>query len=835
MLSVICIGGIGYYSITNLFELTDRVALLSKPNKKWELFGEITSKLRRLNQTFYAQGLNPSQILGEDHVALIDSIGNDINELRTNYSKEINPSKLAELDTIPILLEEIKVEFQELKRLQSEKQSEVLDDLEEALLSKLSNSSTKDSVHIIDRISLEVKNRNIPDSIFSFERDSGNQKRSFLRNLFSRAKPEEQNPKVVQPYKTVTDTLTNNTIDTVIVEMPAKPRSQAHLSNVIKDAFSNFYDKEMELMDRIREQEIQLYQKTAKITAGVERFINDLQFEENRQSVQQAEETVAFSKNFQYIIIGVLIFFAILSLWLVFMVGRDINKHKEHQRQILNNEEKAKREAKAKQEFLTTMSHELRTPLTSIIGYAELLDDSDAKAKSIKSSSAHLLNVANEILDSAKIESGIIEIKEESIDLTALLCQIRDNTMQMIIDAGLQPNFELSEIPLYVSTDAYRIQQILYNLIHNAIKFTYKGFVGLKVAVSENGEMYETKMDVSDSGIGIQVANMEKIFEDYQQIGTYKNKTQGIGLGLGLVKKVVQCLDGSISVTSKIGEGSTFHIFLPLRKSNAPVFNGSQEGVSKTLFRGKRIYCIDDDPLITKLYKIILQEYGAAVTTENQPLEALARLNTSGTHYDLVITDIKMPELTGYELLARLVKAGARPDKIIASTANVLLSEEDKQRLAQFDAYVSKPILKQDLLEAVSQVLDLPWHGAAEEKKEISGLPGNKFDIEDLIAFTMGDEDMLKEVLIDLTKGNATMLKEGMECLARQEYTDLGEIIHKLSSRFLQIKVREVIPVKELENALLNNEHKLKEAEELLIYWGEVNHQLENFVKEKFA
>lgn len=837
LLSALCIGGIGFYSINNLFELTDRVAQLSNPNKKWELFRKITADLHRLNDVFYTQSLNPAEDFDRQHVLLIDSIGDNIYKLSSLYSSELDSSDIQDLDSIPVVLEQIKDEFRVLKAMRSEKQLEVLDNLEEDLLAKLDTFSSSDSLNIIDRISLEVRSRNIPDSMFFNKEDPANKKRGFFQRLFSKAKPPRPEPKVLQQtYKTISDTVVHTISDTVVVERIDPLPTEDNVAAVIKDAFANYYTDELDLMERINQNEIKLYQKSARITMDLEQILNDLRFQENNQTMEQARRTAVFSKNFQHTIMVVIVAFAVLSFLLVFLVGRDINKNKEYQQQILKNEEKAKREVIAKQQFLTTMSHELRTPLTSIIGYAELLDASDTKARSIKSSSLHLLNVANEILDSAKIESGIIEISDNVFDLTELLQQVRDNTTNMIADAELEAQYELPEVPYYVSSDAYRIQQIIYNLIHNAIKFSYKGFVKLTANVVETNGIYEVTIDVADSGIGIQESNIDMIFEEYQQIGTYKNKSKGIGLGLGLVKKVVQQLQGTISVTSKVGEGSTFHLFLPLKKTDPPASNNEISGLSKTLLKGKEIFCVDDDPLITKLYDMILSEYGAYITTLNDPLQAFEHLRENKDKYDLVISDVKMPGMTGHELLAALKATGARPRKVIASTANVLLNDDEKNELEAYDAYISKPILKIKLLQTITEILDVAW-----ETGDAQGSNGSRSDasqpafyVDDLEAFTMGDDDMLEEVLKELQQGNSTMLDDGMRYLHERDAVALGELVHKLSSRFAQIKVKEILPVKPLEKALLQKEDKMQEAEALLTYWSEVNHRLAQYISDRF-
>ncbi|WDF70804.1 ATP-binding protein [Sphingobacterium oryzagri] len=835
LLSALCIGGIGYYSITNLFELTSRIEQLSSPNKKWTLFREITADLHQLNGSFLSQGLSHSQSLDNMQVGLIDSIRDDIVKLRSTYGKEISPAELQQLDTIPKVLERIKAEFQGIKVAQQQKQQEVYDGLEQELLAKMDNFSRKDSLNIVKKISMEVRNRNIPDSVFFYTEQSGKEKQSFLRRLFSKAKPVESTTKVVRSYKTVTDTILHTSSDTIVAPSSTEELlDDSQLSGVIKQAFSNYYNNELELLEKVKENEIKLYQKSARITADVEQFINELRFKDTQQSMQHAKRILVFSERFQHIILWVIGFFAILSLLLVYLVSKDINKNKKYQLQILDNEEKARREAVAKQEFLTTMSHELRTPLTSIIGYAELLDEDDPKSQSIKSSSRHLLNVANEILDTAKIESGIIEVKVEPVDLTDLLQQVRDNTVQMIVDAGFEPRFELPQEPIYVSTDAYRMQQVLYNLIHNALKFTFAGFVGLKASIIEKGDQYEVNLTVIDSGIGIQAANTDRIFENYQQIGTYKNKAQGIGLGLGLVRKIVQQLGGNISVKSKIGEGSAFTVFLPLERSDKRVIRKSTESISKQLFRGKTICCLDDDPLINKLYKMILTDYGADVVLLGDPHAAVTHLQSSSAEkYDLVITDIKMPGMTGYELLLTLEESGHRPKKMVASTANVLLEQKDREDLAKFDAYISKPVLKEKLLKTLADVLEIPLviDGEEVEKKPVEE---QLFDMKELAMFTMGDETMLHELLVEMHVGNDELLKQGMTYLAENKPVALGELIHKLSSRFAQMHVKEVTPVKPLETLLLDAGDGFKEAELLLNHWSEVNHQLQLFIEQKF-
>lgn len=839
-MATILLGGLGYFSLTGLFELTERISHLAEPTGKWRRFQKITTDLSKLNSIFVLQGVDAEESFGDDHLPLIDSIKVNIAELKEIYEKEESFDGRLKLDTIPLILDQIKDEFEQVNELRTRKQSEVYRNLETELLQRLGELSVKDSLLIVEKISYEVRKRNVPDSIFVPRVGTDDEKSNFLQRLFGKERPSEDEL-VIQQKEVVDDTVVVTQSDTLLLSSSDGLRDD-EITEIIKNAFTNYYKGEVELMEKIRETEQNFYAKNAGITAELEALINDLRYKETIRARNEAERTYEFSQRYQVTIIGVIAFFFLSSIVLVYFSLRDINKNRRFQQQIIQSEKKAKREAKAKQDFLSTMSHELRTPLTSIIGFAEMLEPHDENAKSIRSSSQHLLHVANEILDTAKIEAGIIEINQEIFDLTELLHNIRRSFEGLIIDKGLKPDFELPGEEVWIESDSHRISQVLYNLLHNALKFTESGTIGMvcRLKDADDGHLL-VSISVRDTGIGIPEDEQKTVFDQYHQAGTHKNKMQGTGLGLGIVKKVVGLMGGEIRLQSEPNVGSTFTLMWTLKKAERVEAPDHANHIDEAALMGLRVYCIDDDSLITKLYERIFAKAGAQVVCETDPMAALEHLKRSAENYDIVISDVKMPKLNGYQLLSELEAHGARPKVVVASTANVLQSDSDKDELKRFDAVISKPLNTRKLIGTVAEKTGfagrptaLKTDGGNSEKEQVqnddsageSHRDQALYSLKEYEAFAMGDEDFIKEIIQDLIAANEKELKQAFDLLRSGEKVALAEIIHKMSSRFAQLRVTDKGEAKELELALRAGEERMPRAEKLLNQWQKVHHRM---------
>ncbi len=414
----------------------------------------------------------------------------------------------------------------------------------------------------------------------------------------------------------------------------------------------------------------------------------------------------------------------------------------------------------AKDEFLASMSHELRTPLTSIIGYCDLLME-DIKDKgqqkqlnSIRTAGRNQLALVNDILDMSKIDSGKFTIESAPYDLRELLNELKQMFMVQATDAGI--NFVLdqqqNETHL-LEGDAQRISQVLINLIGNAIKFTAQGEVRLTVRVDSGQLLFQVK----DSGIGMSVAMVEKLFQRFHQAdSSISRRFGGSGLGLYISQNLADLMGGGIEVSSEEGVGSTFQLSLPYRKSDIPLQdrNETSSAVLDKQLSG-RVLIAEDTLELQLLEKRILESVGLEVSMANNGQEAVDQVNQN--HFDLVLMDMQMPVMDGIEATQILRREG-HTLPIIALTANVMQKHRDAFEKAGCSGFIGKPIDKAELRKLLKYHLH----------REHSGNP----------------EDAAEEVddeLMAIFKESAGHYNEMLKrALARKEWNELRSTAHTL-------------------------------------------------------
>jgi len=414
--------------------------------------------------------------------------------------------------------------------------------------------------------------------------------------------------------------------------------------------------------------------------------------------------------------------------------------------QEVNRELAASRDAadaanKAKSEFLANMSHEIRTPMTAILGYAEgllhgQLSESDNlnALHTIRRSGEHLLQILNDVLDISKIEAGRLEAERIGTSLFQLVRQVQ-SLMQPRADAkSLQFLVEYDgAIPATIQTDPTRLQQILINLIGNAIKFTDQGSVRLQTRlVDDDPANPMLEFDVIDSGIGMTTEQVARLFQPFTQVdSSTKRKFGGTGLGLTISKRLAQMLGGDIAVDSKPGMGSTFRVTIatgPLdgveliehpperAPGRAPATGPASRGSKRTIRPGPseekldcRVLLAEDSPDNQRLFSLLLEQAGAQVTTaENGKIaveKALAahlqgRGDESQRHFDVILMDMQMPVMDGYEA-ARTLRERGYSGPIIALTAHAMAGDRDKCMSAGCNDYLTKPIGRSKLIALV--------------------------------------------------------------------------------------------------------------------------------------
>ncbi len=384
----------------------------------------------------------------------------------------------------------------------------------------------------------------------------------------------------------------------------------------------------------------------------------------------------------------------------------------EQRRELKNLSQELQRASEAKGMFLANMSHEIRTPLTTIIGYSESLLANElpdleqpAALGTINNSSKHLLALLNDILDFSKIEAGELTLELLDTDLSQLLEQVHVMCQELAKKKGLNIDWHLQNaIPSHLETDPTRLKQILINLISNAVKFTERGNISIRLKLS--GE--QLTIAVSDQGIGIAQDKLAKLFTSFNQVDNSTSRQYGgTGLGLSISQNLANRLGGNISVESEVGRGSTFTITLPVitTEESRPIeqllfcssYFASQANKEKF---DARVLLAEDHPENQKLFAMILSSLGLQVDTVNNGEEAVTACLSN--NYDLLLMDIQMPIMSGVEA-QQLIRTCGVSTPIIALTANVMKQEVEAYLNAGFNDHLAKPLDREELWEKLNK------------------------------------------------------------------------------------------------------------------------------------
>lgn len=399
------------------------------------------------------------------------------------------------------------------------------------------------------------------------------------------------------------------------------------------------------------------------------------------------------------------------------MLARDITERKQTEKDLLKAKKKAEESDRLKSAFLTNMSHEIRTPLNGILGFTQLLcigfDENDKKktyANAIQKSSEQLLSIITDIVDISKIESGLFKTDVGRVNIKELLLQLEKDFYKEkkaqnkdIIELNLSfPD----NLPEFISTDEKRVTQVFGHLFNNALKFTFNGSISFGIKEESIGQLL---CYVSDTGIGIEPENTKAIFELFRQEDDSRTREfGGNGLGLAICKGITSILGGDIWVESNKNIGSTFYFTIPTNSeilSNKNIEN--QDLKQKELdhnWKGKTILIVEDEELIFEYFKEILSDTEVSYLHTKNGREAV-EICKDNPQIDIVLMDIQLPDLNGYEAL-KSIREFRTELPIIAQTAYALSGDKEKAINAGFNAYISKPINRDLLFGTIDNIFN---------------------------------------------------------------------------------------------------------------------------------
>jgi CheY-like chemotaxis protein len=361
-------------------------------------------------------------------------------------------------------------------------------------------------------------------------------------------------------------------------------------------------------------------------------------------------------------------------------------------------------ESRAKSEFLANINHEIRSPIGIVQGYSELLSSSEGLtpeqkkwALAIKRSTHQVSELVGEVLDISMIEAHKLELENCSFSIHELIEEMATSLQMKAAEANVQLSFVRRNVPRHIFGDPLRIRQIVGNLVGNALKFTLKG--SIRVTLELEGQIL--KVWVHDTGIGIQPDQQSRIFEPFAQAGlTTKRYFGGTGLGLAISRRLARKMCGDITLVESVsGVGSTFLFTMRLERAGvADSANDAKMGGPSSKLAEVRVLLVEDCPDNRELFCELLEMEGATVTTAASGSEAI-QLALAEEH-DVVLMDIRMPGLDGHEAVSLLRSKGYQKP-IAALTALALKDERERSLSEGFDAYITKPIHRQDLIQTV--------------------------------------------------------------------------------------------------------------------------------------
>lgn len=594
----------------------------------------------------------------------------------------------------------------------------------------------------------------------------------FLKKLFGRADTDTtHNYKVVEEVHVQQDTLTSGLKDSLIQGVGRTMQVMAKTQQVKSQAFVR--------------REALLGRANANVTRQMLAILKKVEADALAQAAGEDAHARDAVKDGIERIGAIMILFACLTALLVYFILRDISRINKYRRDLEAAKEEAEHYALAKHRFLSNMSHELRTPLQSILGFTEIIrDDPRPQKKDIETiyrSANHLLQIVNEVLDYNRIISGKFTFVDEPFDLAQLLEDVLSVMRPQAENKGLRLICEtdIIENTGELSGDAFRLKQVLYNLIGNAIKFTDEGSVTLKTSVQDFKKHVICRFEVTDTGVGLFEDEIDHIFNEFEQAGSEKRVRSGTGLGLAITKALIESQGGHITVKSEPRKGSTFTFGLKFRKTERIAAREQEIIAIQPVNTSGKVWVIDDDSFILEFCARVFDQYKIAYRCFNSALTMLDAEWDNGV--TCILIDMRMPRMDGAELCRLMRKKAPAGTRIYALTAQVMPDEISSITEYGFDGLLMKPFSGSELVNMV---------GGRQAQKAATLNP--LLDLNALEKMTLGNPGQTGQILLHFAEDTLHDIARLKPAMNKKRIDDILLLTHRIAGRTAQVGAGEL-------------------------------------------
>ncbi len=812
-----------YLTYTSFTRLLYSVEVLAQPNIKLTKLQHTLASMASAESSIRAYTLTTEEKHFKTYINELDTIHSQIDSLRLMMFT--SPTELAQVDSMASLLQTKKKSLKQYVELKKEQKR---NDYSDKALRKIASTATPkaSSTTIRQHTTTTTVISDMPaaeEEIKPIEPPK-EPKKGIFGGLFAKKIEQLEEPEpVAQVTPRVLVPQFNVTKEILIDTNAANGDKVADLDRIRNILYQVQWEANQD-EKKLTAKAVALLNEDKMMMDQIRSMMYSLEHYEMMRALQRSQLARNEAKQTSFVLLFIGIAGLLSGIAFILLILRDITRSNHYKSRLILARKNAVQLARAKEAFLANMSHEMRTPLNVVLGFTQQLrhtslqDSQSNHVQAIEGAGQHLLHIVNDVLDLSKIEAGKLNINHMPFRLQHLIAEVEQAFALKAASKGIafactrDANF-----PDDLIGDQMRLKQVLFNLVDNAIKFTHEGRIEVYFHLkAQRRTRVVASISVTDTGIGIPQERLEHVFGEFNQAdNSILRKYGGTGLGLSISKKLVEIQGGTLSVQSVVGKGTTFTTVLPLQKSDFV----AEEVVSVPLphpqaLAGFRALVVDDDAFSRTLCELILDRWGIEVHLANDGREAMHL--AANTTFDIVLTDMQLPGMSGKEV-ARAIRKKDAQVPIMALTANVMSNDKNFFENTPIVSFLMKPFTEQELYGKLIQLLPVTTPAAAfittpeiAEPKPVVILeqPEEKalYNLADIQKFTGPDTSMLVSVLEVMLEDQQQNVQEMLGAQQQADWNTVANMAHKMLTAFKHLQAYTIVPgLEELEQGLWQN------------------------------